>query len=154
MTIGVSVGLYYVYETTEMTPRGTDEHYAGSPLVDEMDIPEKYPKEFESMLLTTHTHLISFAFIFFFLCGIFYLNSIVTGGWKTFFMVEPFVSVFGTFGSIWGVRYLSGTFSLSTMFFGLLTYVSFYIMVAIILYELLFKTIKKGQYQQCQTPTD
>ncbi|MAP84784.1 MAG: hypothetical protein CMF83_03535, partial [Candidatus Marinimicrobia bacterium] len=87
MSIGVTIGLIYVYETTEMTAGGTEEHYAGSTLEDDMDIPEKYPKELESMLLTTHTHLISFSFIFFFLGAIFYLNSIITGGWKTFIII-------------------------------------------------------------------
>ena len=55
MSLGVTLGLVYVYETTEMTADGTEEHYAGSIPEDNMDIPEKYPKEFESMLLTTHT---------------------------------------------------------------------------------------------------
>lgn len=139
MTIGVTIGLVYVNRTTGMSGQGASEHYAGSQLEDEMDIPEKYPKEIESMLLTTHTHLISFAFIFFFLGGIFYFNSIITGGWKTFLMIEPFLSVLGTFGSIWGVRYVSDTFSLAIILFGILTYASYYLMVAIIHFELLFK---------------
>ena len=67
LTIGVSIGLVYVNRTTAMTADGTTEHYAGSTLGDELDIPDKYPKEIEGMLLTTHSHLISFSFIFFFL---------------------------------------------------------------------------------------
>lgn len=139
MTIGVTVGLVYVNLTTRMTGQGTTEHYAGSEMKDEMDILEKYPKEFESMLLTTHTHLISFAFIFFFLGATFYMNSTITGGWKTFLMIEPFVSVLGTFGSIWGIRYGSDIWSMAIMVFGVLTYVSYYFIVSIILYELLRK---------------
>ncbi len=139
MTIGVTVGLVYVNQTTGMTGQGTTEHYAGSEIKDEIDIPEKYPKEFESMLLTTHTHLISFAFIFFFLGAIFYMNSIITGGWKTFLLIEPFVSVLGTFGSIWGVRYSSDFWSMAIMVFGFLTYISYYLILAVILYELLLK---------------
>ena len=91
MTIGVTVGLVYVNLTTGLSGRGTTEHYTGSQLEDDMDIPDKYPKEFASMLLTTHTHLISFSFIFFFLGAMFYMNSIITGFWKTFLMVEPFL---------------------------------------------------------------
>lgn len=147
MTIGVTVGLVYVNLTTGMTGQGTTEHYAGSELKDELDIPEKYPKEMESMLLTTHTHLISFSFVFFFLGAIFYMNSTITGGWKTFLMIEPFVSVLGTFGSIWGVRYLSDVYSLAILIFGVLTYASYYLMVAIVLYDLLFKTIEMIHYQ-------
>jgi|TARA_Y100000031_G_C8229597_1_gene390210 hypothetical protein len=139
MTIGVTVGLVYVFETTSMSAVGTEAHYAGSLITDELDIPEKYPKEFDGMLLTTHTHVISFAFIFFFLGGIFLMNSIITGGWKTFLIIEPFISVIGTFGSIWGIRYVSSIFSILTIIFGTLTYLSFYFMIGLILYELLFK---------------
>ncbi len=139
MSLGVSLGLVYVYETTEMTSGGTEEHYTGSTPNDDMDIPEKYPKEFESMLLTTHTHLISFSFIFFFLGLIFYMNSTITGGWKTFIIIEPFISVLITFGSIWGVRYSSLIYSNYIILFGILTYLSFYLMVAMSLYELLVK---------------
>ena len=139
MSLGVTLGLIYVYETTEMTADGTEEHYTGSIPDDDMDIPEKYPKELESMLLTTHTHLISFSFIFFFLGFIFYMNSTITGGWKTFIIIEPFISVLITFGSIWGVRYSSLIYSNYTILFGILTYLSFYLMVAMSLYELLIK---------------
>ena len=139
MTIGVSVGVVYIYETTGMSGIGTAEHYSGSQLEDDLDIPDKYPKAFESMLLTTHSHLISFSFIFFLLGWLFYMNSIVTGFWKTFIMIEPFVSVLGTFGSIWGIRYISPVFSNLTMIFGILTYITYYGMTAVILYELLFK---------------
>ena len=139
MTIGVTVGLVYVNQTTGLSGKRTTEHYAGSALEDDMDIPEKYPKEIEGMLLTTHTHLISFSFIFFFLGALFYMNSILTGGWKTFIMIEPFVSVLGTFGSIWGIRYLSPSFSMATMVFGILTYLTFYLMVAVCIYDLLLK---------------
>ena len=139
ISLGVTLGLVYVYETTEMTSGGTEEHYTGSALNDDIDIPEKYPKELESMLLTTHTHLISFSFIFFFLGLIFYMNSTITGGWKTFIIIEPFISVLITFGSIWGVRYSSLIYSNYIILFGILTYLSFYLMVAMSLYELLVK---------------
>ena len=137
MTIGVTLGLAYVNQTTGMSGLGTTEHYAGSTMDDELNIPEKYPKGIEGMLLTTHTHLISFSFIFFFLGALFYMNSTISGGWKTFLMVEPFVSVLGTFGSIWGIRYFSPSFSMVTMVFGILTYISFYLIVVVIFYVLL-----------------
>jgi len=143
MTIGVTIGLVYVNQTTGMSGQGTTDHYAGSQVEDDMDIPEKYPKEIESMLLTTHTHLISFAFIFFFLGGIFYMNSTITGGWKTLIMVEPFISVLGTFGSIWGVRYGADFWSLATMIFGIMTYTTYYGMVFVCLFDLLIKKESK-----------
>ena len=57
MTIGVTVGLMYVWETTSMSPAGALEHYSGSVASGDLDIPEKYPKSVEGMLLTTHTHV-------------------------------------------------------------------------------------------------
>ena len=142
MTIGVTVGLVYVKLTTDMSAQGTLEHYAGSELADEFDILDKYPKEIESMLLTTHTHLISFSFIFFLLGGIFFMNSIITGGWKRFLIIEPFISVLITFGAIWGIRYSHYFFSTITILFGVLTYVTYYFMVGIILYEIFYKSVK------------
>jgi hypothetical protein len=67
------------------------------------------------------------------------MNSTITGGCKTFLLVEPFISVLGTFGSIWGIRYFSASFSVATMIFGVLTYLSFYIMVSVCIYDLLLK---------------
>lgn len=139
LIIGVSVGLIYVMETTSLSVKGTSEHYAGTKITDELDIPEKYPKNFEGMLLTTHTHLISFAFIFLAMGTMFMMNTVVTEGWKIFIIIEPFISVLGTFGSIWGIRYLSELFSVTIMLFGILTYLTFYFMAGILLYELLYK---------------
>ena len=45
MTIGVTVGLVYVNQTTGLSGKGTTEHYAGSAMEDELDIPDKYPKK-------------------------------------------------------------------------------------------------------------
>ena len=93
LTIGVGVGLYYVGYTTEYSPSGTSEHFAGSEISDDFDIPEKYPKPLSELLNTTHTHVISMTFIFLIIGGIFYFNSIITGAMKTILIVEPFISI-------------------------------------------------------------
>ena len=139
MTIGVTVGLVYVWETTSMSPVGASEHYSGSVVSGDLDIPEKYPKSVESMLLTTHTHVISFAMIFLVLGGIFSLNSLIKGSLKTFVIIEPFITVLGTFGSIWGMRYLSSVYSYLSIIFGVMTYFTFYFMVGVVLYDLILK---------------
>lgn len=139
MTIGVTIGLVYVEFTTSMNPSGTAEHYRGSELGDDFDIPEKYPPSIENMLLTTHTHILSFSLIFFTLGGILYFSSLLGEGWKKFLMIEPLVSTFVTFGSLWGIRYIHSGFSFLTMFSGILMYASFYIMSAFILYDVLLK---------------
>ena len=137
LVVGVSIGLVYIYTTESTSAAGTIEHYRGSDVTGDFDIPDKYPKTFEGMLLTTHTHVIAFAIIFLIL-GLFWaMNSIVVGWWKLFFLVEPFVSVLITFLSLWGIRYVSDSFSFISMVFGILTYASFYLMAWIILLDLL-----------------
>jgi hypothetical protein len=137
LVVGVSIGLVYIYTTESTSAAGTIEHYRGSNVTGDFDIPDKYPKTFEGMLLTTHTHVIAFAIIFLIL-GLFWaMNSIVVGWWKLFFLVEPFVSVLITFLSLWGIRYVSDSFSYISMVFGILTYTSFYLMAWIILLDLL-----------------
>jgi hypothetical protein len=137
LVVGVSIGLVYIYTTESTSAAGTIEHYRGSEVTGDIDITDKYPKTFEGMLLTTHTHVIAFAIIFLIL-GLFWaMNSIVVGWWKLFFLVDPFVSVLITFLSLWGIRYVSDSFSYISMVFGILTYTSFYLMAWIILLDLL-----------------
>ena len=78
LTAGVGIGLYYVANTTQLSPEGTTEHFSGSEINEEFDIPEKYPKPISELLTTTHNHIISMTFIFFILGGIFYFNSIIS----------------------------------------------------------------------------
>lgn len=138
LSIGVSVGLVYVCTTTQINTNGTVEHYAGSD-TDEFDIPEKYPKSFEAMLLTTHTHIISFGVIFLLLGALFHYNSVISGTWKMVIMIEPLVATLVTFGSIWGIRYCDPSFAFLTILSGTLMYISFYVMTVVLLYDLLFK---------------
>jgi len=138
LATGVTVGLVYVSTTTDINPQGAVEHYAGSK-VDDFDIPDKYPKSLDSMLLTTHTHIIAFAIIFVLLGGLFYYNSILSGTWKNMLMIEPLLATLVTFGSIWGIRFIHPAFSYLTILSGSLMYISFYIMIVILVYDLIFK---------------
>ena len=139
LTIGVGVGLYYVGYTTQYSPTGTAEHFAGSTVNDEFDIPDKYPKPFSELLNTTHTHVISMTFIFLIIGVIFYFNSIITGVMKTILILEPFISIIMTFGGIWIVRFIHPEFSYVVILSGILMYVSFFIMASTIFYELALK---------------
>ena len=139
LTIGVGVGLYYVGYTTQYSPSGTSEHFAGSKINADFDIPDKYPKPFSELLNTTHTHVISMTFIFIITGGIFFFNSIITGSIKTFLIVEPFISIIVTFGGIWLVRFIHPGFSYLVILSGILMYLSFFIMASTIFYELSIK---------------
>jgi hypothetical protein len=138
MTIGVTVGLIYVQKTTNISTEGTVHQYAGSESTDEIGIPEHYPKPVSDMLMTTHNHIISFSMIFGLIGFMFYFNSIISGKWKLFLMVEPLISTILTFGSIWGIRFFSPTFAYVTIVSGTLMYLVFYFTVMVMLYELLF----------------
>ena len=139
LTVGVCVGLYYVAYTTNFSPSGTSEHYIGSIVDDDFDIPNKYPKPISELLNTTHNHIISMTFIFLILGAIFFFNSIITGILKTILIVEPFFSIIITFGGIWMIRFINPLFSYLVIFSGILMYLSFFIMVIAIFYELTFK---------------
>ncbi len=140
LTIGVGVGLYYVGYTTQYSLSGTSEHFAGSKISDDFDIPDKYPKPFTELLNTTHTHVISLTFIFLIIGGIFYFNSIITGSMKTILIIEPFISIIVTFGGIWLVRFIHPGFSYLVILSGILMYLSFIIMASTIFYELSIKS--------------
>ena len=136
LTIGVGIGLYYVANTTHLSPKGTTEQFRGSSIDNNFDIPEKFPKPISELLTTTHNHIISMTFIFFIMGGIFYLNSIITGYWKIFIIAEPFFSIFVTFGGIWLIRFFHSFFAYLVMVSGVLMYLSFFIMAGTIIYEL------------------
>ena len=140
ITVGVGVGLYYVGYTTQYSSIGTSEHFAGSKVSDDFDIPDKYPKPFSELLNTTHTHVISMTFIFLIIGGIFYFNSIITGSMKTILIIEPFISIIVTFGGILLVRFIHPGFSYLVILSGILMYLSFIIMASTIFYELSIKS--------------
>jgi hypothetical protein len=136
LTFGVSIGLYYVANTTQLSPAGTTEHFSGSEIDAEFDIPEKYPKPVSELLITTHNHILSLTLIFLVIGGIFYFNSSITGGLKTFLIAEPFVSILTTFGGIWLIRFVHPAFSYLVIISGILMYGCYFTMAGVLLYEL------------------
>ncbi|KAA3618578.1 MAG: hypothetical protein DWQ05_06360 [Calditrichaeota bacterium] len=140
LTSGVLFGLVYLSTTTGMSPTGTAAHYAGDPVTkDELDMHENYAKPLSEMLITTHNHLIGFAYIFALTCGLFYFNSIIEGPLKGFLLVEPFISVLITFLSLWGIRFVNPAFAVIAIAGGILTYFSYFLIVSILVFELVFK---------------
>ena len=49
LTVGVGVGLYYVANTTHLSPEGTTEQFRGSAVDNNFDIPEKFPNTLSIM---------------------------------------------------------------------------------------------------------
>lgn len=142
LSTGVVTGLIYLNYTTNYSPKGATQRFNGSSeldISDEFDIPENYPKPIPEMLITTHNHILGFSFIFFIMGMIFYFNSIINGYWKTFFLIEPTISIVITFGSIWLMRYVDSNFVYLTVLSSTLLYLSFFIMAGVSIYELKFK---------------
>ncbi len=137
---GVLFGLTTLFLETDLSMSGTVTHYRGDPPpVNELEIQENFEKPLSQLLLTTHNHLLGFSFIFILLMPLFYLSNTVMGTLKNILLIEPFISVLITFLSIWGLRFISPHFVYLSMFFGLLTYISYFLIVGIISYELAFK---------------
>lgn len=138
-TIGVASGLVFVFHTTKIQTSGIEERYRGNEETDDFGISKSYPKTIFEMLLNTHNHLFGFAFIFLAVGGIFYFNSVITGWLKYFLLTEPFFSVLITFSSLWGLRFISPVFKYLVFLGGILTYLSYFIIIIVLLYELLLK---------------
>jgi len=137
MGIGIFTGLYFVYLTTDMSPIGTIEQYRGSEVINEVDIPDKFKKPVESMVMTTHDHINMFAIISFLLGFIFYFNSTIKGKLKFFLLIEPYFSILITFSSMWLMRFYHPSFVYIMMLSSALMYFIWYIMILTSLYELL-----------------
>lgn len=143
LSFGVVIGLSYLYYTTNYSPNEAVLRYNGSDILNkennEFEIPEYYPKPVSEILVTTHNHVITFSFIFIFVTTIFYFTSIVKGWIRKFLLIEPFISIIISFGALWAMRFLHPSFVYVTVISSTIFYLSFFIMVGIILYELNFK---------------
>lgn len=143
LTIGVSVGLFYLANTTSMTTEGTINRFKGSDSMtdDNLGIQEYYPKPISELLITTHNHILGLGFVFLTLGLIFYFNSYINGWFKIFLMIEPMISILLTFGSLWLVRFAAKEFVYLTFISSIIMYLSFYTMSAVVTFELIFKKV-------------
>ncbi|MCC7430915.1 hypothetical protein IT568_08745 [bacterium] len=135
---GVSVGLIFLGNTTNLSPNGTITRYNGTGQTQD-EIQTEYPKPIQELLLTTHNHILGMSLFFFAIGLIFHFNTIVSGFWKSFLMIEPLISVVVTFGSIWLLRFVHPNFVYLTMISAILMYLCFYTMIFILIFELRFK---------------
>ena len=132
--IGFSLGVLYVYLNSEFSNTGMVDQYVGNN--DEWE--PKLPKTLKDLVSHTHEHITMFSIIFLSLGLIFSYNSVIKGFWKSFLILEPFISIIITFGGFFIIRYITTTFSYVIMISSLLMYICFYIMLFVCLYELIF----------------
>ena len=132
--IGFSLGVLYVYLNSEFSNTGMVEQYVGNN--DEWE--PKLPKTLKDLVSHTHEHITMFSIIFLSLGLIFSYNSVIKGFWKSFLILEPFISIIITFGGFFVIRYITTTFSYVIMISSFFMYICFYIMLFVCLYELIF----------------
>jgi len=132
--MGFSLGVLYVYLNSEFSNTGMIEQYIGNN--DEWE--PKLPKTLKDLISHTHEHITMFSIIFLSIGVIFSYNSVIKGFWKSFLILEPFISIIITFGGFFVIRYITTTFSYVIIFSSFLMYICFYIMLFICLYELIF----------------
>lgn len=132
--IGFSLGVLYVYLNSEFSNTGMIEQYIGNN--DEWE--PKLPKTLKDLISHTHEHITMFSIIFLSIGVIFSYNSVIKGFWKSFLILEPFISIIITFGGFFIIRYITTTFSYVIIISSFLMYICFYIMLFICLYELIF----------------
>ncbi|MCF7796445.1 MAG: hypothetical protein K9N11_04310 [Lentisphaeria bacterium] len=140
LTVGVSLGLSLVFFTTSAHPEGISRHYQGDQPVDELEIPEKYPMPVKELLITTHNHILTFTFIFGILGILIQFVSRLTPSMKQSLGLEPFLSILLTFGSMWGIRFIHSGFVWLMLASSMVMYLSFYLMVVLLVMDLTGET--------------
>jgi hypothetical protein len=126
LTVGVCLGLYFISLNSSFNPDGVVTHFSGSETPDEFEL--SYGKSLKELVLTTHNHVISFSFIFVLLGGIFLGVERISPRLKKFLLVEPFVSILTTFGSMFLIRFVHPSFVYLMILSSVVLYLSYFLM--------------------------
>ncbi|WP_372795528.1 hypothetical protein [Lutibacter sp.] len=140
LSVGFYGGLSFVNNTTSMQPKGVESHYLGNE-DDEDAETMKFKKNEREILTIVHNHILSMSVIFFLLSLILSTTSI-NKKLKYFLMIEPFISVFLTFGGIYFLWSGILWFKYIIMFSGVLMTLTFLIATSAVIYQLLFSKNK------------
>ncbi|HCQ30620.1 MAG TPA: hypothetical protein DIU39_10055 [Flavobacteriales bacterium] len=136
-TIGFSIGLFFINHTTHFKVKGIEQNYLGNE-EDETADEMLFRKSEREILTTIHNHITSMSLLFLAVGLIFALTPIAKR--YKWLAIEPFVSLFLTFGSIYFLwKFEWKWISYVTMISGIAMSTSFYIMVYFSLQSLLSK---------------
>ncbi len=99
LSVGYFTGLAFVAQTDATTTKGIEMNYNGN---EDQPDPQvlKFKKSSREMLTIIHTHVLSISMIFF-LTGVLMWGTELSVFWKKVLTIEPFISVFVTFGGIY-----------------------------------------------------
>ena len=98
---GFLSGMLFVGETTSGNPKGITEQYLGNEDDENAEV-MKFKKSEKEMLTLIHNHVLSMSIIFF-LLGVLLGTCKLKSSWKSFLMLEPFISIVLTFGGLYGL---------------------------------------------------
>lgn len=129
LLVGMSVGLYYITLTSGTTPEKVVEHYNGNEGKDVDEFGISYGKSVKELTLTVHNHILSFTLIFFVLGIIFYGVKNISPKLKQFLLIEPFISIIITFGSMYLIRFIHPHFIFLMILSSSIMYLSFFFMI-------------------------
>ena len=136
INIGFFSSLLLVDNTTSMNTTGVQENYLGNE-ADENAVEMKFQKTEREILGIVHTHILSMS-VLFFIMGIFVSITKLSNNLKLFLMLEPFLSVFLTFGGIYFLWMGITWFKYIIIFSGSLMTLTFITSSAIVFYQLYF----------------
>ena len=147
LSLGVALGLVYVFTTTHFSTGGIENNYGGEKTITspsdslEPNNQQYYAKTAKELLMTTHNHILSLSMIFFALSLLAFFTESISPWIKKIIIFEPFVSIWLTFLGMWGVRFVDPTFKYLIFFSSILLYGLFFITMVILFYELIFLPI-------------
>lgn len=140
LSVGFYGGISFVNNTTSMQPIGVESHYLGNENDEEAET-MKFKKSEREILTIVHNHILSMSVIFF-LVSLILSTTSINKKLKYFLMIEPFFSVFLTFGGIYFLWSGILWFKYIIIFSGVLMTLTFVISTLSILYQLLFLKAK------------
>ena len=99
LNIGFFTGFNFVKVTTSFKAAGIQTNYLGNEEDEDAEV-MKFKKSERDILTLVHNHILSLSIIFFLLALVLHLSS-MPQPWRSFLMLEPFLSLVLTFGGIY-----------------------------------------------------
>ena len=135
LSFGYISGIDLLKHTTDFNLKGIEENIIGNEF-DESAEELKFNMSEREIAGIIHSHVISLAILFLILSLLIFFSS-YSNGIKTFFMIEPTISLFLTFGGIWMLWAGISWFKYVIIISGILMHLSFVIIIILLLKDLI-----------------
>ena len=135
LSFGYISGIDLLKHTTDFNLKGIEENIIGNEF-DESAEELKFNMSEREIAGIIHSHVISLAILFLILSLLIFFSS-YSNGIKTFFMIEPTISLILTFGGMWLLWAGISWFKYVIMISGILMHLSFVIIIILLLKDLI-----------------